>query len=160
MFPVLPATRGARPPGEQVHQLPIVFVAMIAGLALANGGALLAIARGGAEPAAAAPPAARIALIATAVTLLVLAPLLETLIRGRGIPPASPRSPAATYAAAKIAGAALREAGGLVGMILGLITGELLWPALFGGLAIASLLLAWPRADERERAARGAPEPN
>jgi hypothetical protein len=143
-----------------VRNLPIVFVAMIAGLALANGGALLAIARGLAEPAAAPAPAMRIALIAAAVALLVLAPLLETLIRGRGIPPAAPRSPAATYVAAKVASAALREAGGLVGMVLGLITGEMLWPALFGGLAITSLLLAWPRADERERAAREVPEPN
>lgn len=159
MFPVLPATKGARPPGEQVRRLPIVFIAMIAGLVLANGGALLAIARGGAEPAAAPAAALRIALIATAVTLLVLAPLLETLVRNRDIPPASPRSPAATYVSAKVAGAALREAGGLVGMVLGLITGEWLWPALFGGLAIASLLLAWPRADERERAARDVPEP-
>lgn len=159
MFPVLPATKGARPPREQVRHLPIVFVAMIAALVIANGGALLAIARGGAEPAAAAAPAVRIALIATAVTLLVLAPLLETLIRGRDIPPASRRSPAAIYVTAKIAGAALREAGGLVGMVLGLITGESLWPALFGGLAIASLLLAWPRADDRERAARDVPQP-
>jgi hypothetical protein len=140
---------------DRLKALPSVAGAMLAGVALANGVALLAIAQG----AESRPTTIvmRIAFIAGAVALLVLAPVFEALIRGRAIPPAHPRSPAEVYAIAKIAGFALREAVGLTGAVLGLFTGEPLWPALFGTLAIATLLQAWPRAEERERLARGEP---
>lgn len=159
LIPVVGPAKPGRPKADPLRKLPIVAGAMLASVALANGAALFALAGGAvAQPLQEPPLAARIALIATAVTLLVLAPAFEALIRSRAIPPASPRSPEATYVAGKVAGLALREAGGLVGMVLGLITGQWLWPALFGGLAVITLLMAWPRADELKTLARGAGE--
>ncbi len=81
-----------------------------------------------------------------AVLLLLGAHLL---VRGRvrGLTAAPPAAAAVVdaYIQANIFAFALREAVGLFGLVLTILSGRELWVVLFATLAAADMLIAWPR---------------
>lgn len=90
--------------------------------------------------------------------------LVSTRLRQRlAAPPrtvlSSPRPPSEAerlrrYARAVTVSLAMREAVGLIGLVLALLTGEARWAMVFGLASLLALLAAWPRRRELQRLTR------
>jgi F0F1-type ATP synthase membrane subunit c/vacuolar-type H+-ATPase subunit K len=100
-------------------------------------------------------------LVAVAAVLLLLAPVVERRLAAPARPAAdaAPRAvddPVERYRLAKVVGFALREAAAVVGLVVGLTTGDVRWT---WGICLGTLVLmglAWPRAADLPTSRRGA----
>jgi hypothetical protein len=93
-------------------------------------------------------------LVAAAAVMLLAAPVVERRIfaaaAGRpGLGEAEVGGdPAERYRLAKLIGFALREAAAVVGLVVGLTTGEPRWTWAISGGTLLLMALAWPRASD------------
>jgi hypothetical protein len=101
---------------------------------LASGG----LGEGGEEPIAAV-------LVVVAALFLVAAPVAERLLLARGGPRQDEAAAVQGYLVAKVVSLALREAVGLLGFVVGFLTGRLLWGLAIGAASLLAMALAWPR---------------
>lgn len=125
----------------------------------------------GFEALAALPPAMVTAIAASQLFVILAGYLISNAIRGPA--PARQRSGGidrATsddaeadmqrYARSVIVASALREVAAVVGLVLTLLSGELVWVALLGAATIVSMIVHWPRRGavqdylEQQRVAR------
>ena len=83
-------------------------------------------------------------LVVVAAVLLVAAPFVERFLLLRG----AAADPLQRYQVAKVVSLALREAVGLLGFLVGLLSGQLLWAAGLGGASLLAIALAWPRVTD------------
>lgn len=97
--------------------------------------------------AGAVPPLALWIIAGVAASLFVVAPVLERSLREapRG---ASPSEVAARYQTGTMVGFAVREAPGLMGVVVSLLVGSLVWAAGFALASVVAMTLAWPRRDD------------
>lgn len=91
--------------------------------------------------------------VAAALTLL-LAPMIGR--RAAEAPPGSTRREIARrYQAGWIVGHALREVGGVAGVVVGMLAGSVPWTLGFAGASVAAMLLEPPREEELRARLRG-----
>lgn len=105
------------------------------------------------------PGVALMAAATLAAALFIVAPVVERKLR-EAPPGASMSDVAARFQSGTIAGFALREAPGLLGLVLSLLSGTLPWALGFAGASLAAMALAWPKRGDlearlRKAAARG-----
>lgn len=125
----------------------------------------------GFEALAALPPAAVTAIAASQLLVVLAGYLISNAIRGaapasqtsRGIDRAArddAEEAMQRYTRSVVVASALREVAAVVGLVLTLLSGELLWVALLGGATIVSMIVHWPRRGavqdylEQQRVAR------
>jgi hypothetical protein len=92
------------------------------------------------------------AIILLAAVLLVAAPFVERALLSRGGGGAVQR-----YQTAKVVSLALRETVGLLGFVVGFLSGSLLWAVALAGASLLAIAIAWPR--EADLASRPADLP-
>ncbi len=92
-----------------------------------------------------------------AVSILFTASLIVKAMIGKArriMPPADRLGP---YQAAMIVGVALRESAGVIGLVLTLLTGSLLWVCLLSALAAFAILSNFPTRSALENLVQDAP---
>jgi len=97
------------------------------------------------------PPAVPWALAAAAVLLIVGGNQLPKAMLGRAAQPGNVGSPGGTQQSiqtAYIIGFALHEAAAILGLILSLVSGRLMWVLVFGGAALLAMAGAWPTREK------------
>lgn len=149
-----PGQPGTSPPpvAEAVAQAQVIAGALAAAVVVYAVVAWLVVEFFGHEVLAGGLPAPLPGVLVTvAAALLLLAPAVERRMLARSRRPASAAPPddlAERYRTAKVAGFALRELAAVVGLVVGLTTGEPRWT---WGISAGTLLLmglAWPRASD------------
>lgn len=95
------------------------------------------------------------ALVAVAAGVLLAAPVVERRIfapaRSAAGEAEGAADPAERYRLAKLVGFALREAAAVIGLVVGLTTGEPRWTWAICAGTLLLMALAWPRAADLER---------
>jgi hypothetical protein len=104
---------------------------------------------GSLQPSGIQKPVA-VAIFAVALTLLVASPAVKGAIFKRADAEGfegDPNRRFTAYQTAYIAAFATREAGGLLGFILALLTGNPWWSWGLGGAALISMITDWPKPE-------------
>jgi hypothetical protein len=125
-----------------VRRLRVIAGGVALGIVMAVGVLGLMHAAGSAEDVAvgeAMEPVLGVIILLAAV-LLVAAPFVERALLSRGT-----ADPVQRYQTAKIVSLALRETVGLLGFVVGLLSGSLLWAAALAGASLLAIAIAWPR---------------
>jgi hypothetical protein len=91
------------------------------------------------------PQAVPLAIFALALVLLVSAPSVQRAILKRYEAEGDPEALAAGYSTATLVAFALREAAGLLGFVLALLTGNPWWSWGRGGAALLAMIMDRPR---------------
>ncbi len=92
-----------------------------------------------------------------AVSTLFTASLIVKAMTGKASRIMSPADRLGPYQAAMIVGVALRESAGVMGLVLTLLTGNLLWVSLLSGLAAIAILSNFPTQSALENLVQDAP---
>ncbi len=133
---------------DHIRSLQIVCGAIALGLLLVNAVLGLLLVRGLAQVPI--PQIVSIVLFAAAVALLVAAPALKGAVYKRADAEGIHGDLGKVFAAyrkATLMAFALREAGGLIGFILSILTGNPWWSWGLGGAAVIAMLFDWPKRE-------------
>ncbi len=79
---------------------------------------------------------------------MIAAPVVERALPAAAV--ARAEDAAKAGALAKIIGFALREATALLGALITFLTGQRIFVAMLGGLALLGMLIAWPASSPRD----------
>lgn len=103
----------------------------------------------GSLPPSGFPKPVAVAIFAVALTLLAASPAVKGAVFKRAGAEGfdNPDQRFAAYQTACIAAFAMREAGGLVGFILALLTGNPWWGWGLGAAALISMIADWPKPE-------------
>jgi hypothetical protein len=146
-------------PGDVVRvthrQAVLITAALAMGVASLAGVAVALVVTGTVEPVLVTTPLLRGAVLVPAVLLLGAARALEARLREspRG---ADPAEAAGRWLSGTVVGMALREAVGLLGGVIVLVTGDVLAGLALAAGALLVMLLAAPRQSDLARRLRGA----
>jgi hypothetical protein len=136
---------------DRIRNLQIVCGAVALGLVLVNAVLGLLLARGLAPVPI--PQIVSIVLFAAGVALLVAAPAVKGAVYKRADAEGIQGDPGKVFAAyrkATLMAFALREAGGLIGFVLSILTGNPWWSWGLGGAAVIAMLFDWPKREPLE----------
>ena len=142
--------------GQRLKTLQIIVMAAVMSLVTYVGISIMLIRQGAIEPVS-MPPIVLPILCAYSLSTLLTAPLIGKAMTGKArriMPPTDRLGP---YQAAMIVGVALRESTGVIGLVLTLLTGNLLWVSLLSGLAAIAILTDFPTRSALENFVRDAP---
>lgn len=132
---------------ERFRQLYIVCGALMASVVLVNLTLLVLLKSEGLQPSP-PPDPVPLVLFAVGLTLLVAAPAVKGAVFKRADAEGFGGDPGrrfAAYRTATIVAFALREAGGLIGFVLSMMTANPWWSWGLGGAAIIAMLVDWPK---------------
>jgi hypothetical protein len=132
---------------DRIRNLQIVCGAVALGLVLVN--LALFIVRGKLQPAP-IPGIVPIVLFLVGVAILVAAPAVKGAVYKRADAEGIQGDLGKVFAAyrkATLIAFALREAGGLIGFILSILTGNPWWSWGLGGAAVIAMLFDWPKRE-------------
>lgn len=80
------------------------------------------------------------------VVVLLATPVSRALLaRAEAVRPRDPARLLDTFQRSTLVGYVLRETGAVVGVVVTLLTGNVLWVLLTSGVALVTMALAWPR---------------
>jgi hypothetical protein len=134
---------------DRFRQLHILCGAILAGLVLVNAILMFLLASGAIKPEP-LPQAVLLILFALALALLVASPAVKGAVFKRigaeGFSGDQDKNFAA-YQTSNIIAFALREAGGLIGFILSLLTANPWWSWGLGGAAVIAMIFDWPKRE-------------
>jgi hypothetical protein len=130
---------------DRYRRLVIVCGAIAMGLLMVN--VVLAVLQvtGSLPPKTSLPQAVPLAIFTFALLLLVSAPSVQRAILKRYEAEGDSEALAAGYSTATLVAFALREAAGLLGFILALLTGNPWWSWGLGGAALLAMIMDRPR---------------
>lgn len=134
---------------DRFRQLHTICGAILSGLILVNAVLLVLLQSGSIQPAP-LPQTVPMILFAIALALLVASPAVKGAVfkrigaEGFG---ADPGKIFAAYQTANIVAFALREAGGLIGFILSMLTANPWWSWGLGGAAVIAMIFDWPKRE-------------
>lgn len=133
---------------DRFRRLHVLCAAFLAGVVLANVLLTVLLKRGTLAPAA-IPKNLSILLFASGLTLLVVAPAVKGAVFKRiGAEGFDSGMIFSAYQAANLAAFALREAAGLIGLVLALLTAEPWWSWGLGAGAVIAMAFDWPRREQ------------
>ena len=130
---------------NRYRQLVIICSAIAMSLVMVNVVLTVLLASGSPPPKTSLPQAASLGLFALSLVLLVSAPAVQRAVLKRYEAEGDPGALAAGYWTAVLAAFALREAAGLLGFILALLTGNPWWSWGLGGAALIAMVMDRPR---------------
>jgi hypothetical protein len=134
---------------DRFRQLHVLCGAILAALVLVNA-VLIVLLRSGSVTPAPLPQAVPMILFAIALALLVASPAVKGAVfkrigaEGFG---ADQEKIFSAYQTSNIIAFALREAGGLIGFILSLLTANYWWSWGLGGAAVIAMIFDWPKRE-------------
>ena len=134
---------------DRFRQLHILCGAILSGLVLVNA-VLIVLFKSGSIVPAPLPQTITIILFAIGLALLVASPAVKGAIfkrigaEGFG---GDTEKIFAAYQTSNIIAFALREAGGLIGFILALLTANVWWSWGLGGAAMIAMIFDWPKRE-------------
>jgi F0F1-type ATP synthase membrane subunit c/vacuolar-type H+-ATPase subunit K len=134
---------------DRFRRLHILCGAILAGLVLLNVVLIVLVQSGSVRPAP-LPQAVLLILFAIALALLVASPAVKGAVfkrigaEGFG---ADQDKIFSAYQTSNIIAFALREAGGLIGFILALLTASYWWSWGLGGAAVIAMIFDWPKRE-------------
>jgi hypothetical protein len=131
---------------DRIRNLQIVCGAVVLGLLLVNAVLGLLLARG----VTPVPRTVSIVLFAAALAILVAAPAVKGAVYKRADAEGIQGDLGKVFAAyrkATLMAFALREAAGLIGFVLSILTGNPWWSWGLGGAAVIAMLLDWPKRE-------------
>jgi len=135
---------------DRFRQLHILCGAILAGLVLVNA-VLIVLLKSGSIVPAPLPPTIPIILFMIGLALLVASPPVKGAVFKRigaeGFGGDTDKIFAA-YQTSNIIAFALREAGGLIGFILSLLTANVWWSWGLGGAAVIAMIFDWPKREQ------------
>lgn len=147
------------PPAETVAQAQVIAGALAAAVVVYAVVASLVVRFLGGEVLAGGLPAPWPGvLVAVAAAVLLLAPVAERRIFAparAAVGEAGGGDAAERYRLAKLVGFALREAAAVIGLVVGLTTGEPRWTWAISAGTLLLMALAWPRAADLPPATGG-----
>lgn len=133
--------------GQHIRQLGIICVAIVSGVAIFGGVVWVLLTGGGYTPSDGIPDYLGLILNLTGLAFLAKAQLLP-----RFRPPPPPSAPEADRIAwhrlTTILAFALREGAAFLGLVGALLTGRMAGGFAVAGLAILSMIFAWPRPEQ------------
>jgi hypothetical protein len=134
---------------DRFRQLHILCGAILAGLLLINGVLTILLTTGALKPAP-LPQPALLVLFGVGLALLVASPAVKGAVFKRigaeGFGADTDRIFAA-YQTSTIIAFALREAGGLIGFMLSILTANPWWSWGLGGAAVIAMIFDWPKRE-------------
>lgn len=134
---------------DRFRQLHILCGAILLGLVLVNAVLIFLLKAGSIGPAP-LPPTIPIILFAIALALLVASPAVKGAVFKRigaeGFGGDTDKIFAA-YQTSNVIAFALREAGGLIGFVLSLLTANYWWSWGLGGAAVIAMIFDWPKRE-------------
>ena len=134
---------------DRFRQLHILCGAILSGLVLVNAVLIFLLKSGSIVPAP-LPQAIILILFAIALALLVASPAVKSAVfkrigaEGFG---ADKDKIFAAYQTSNVIAFALREAGGLIGFVLSLLTANVWWSWGLGGAAVIAMIFDWPKRE-------------
>ncbi len=144
-----------RNPSEAVkhhlRRLGVICFAIMAGVVIFGGVVWYLLNSGGFSPPEGLP-----SYLATVFNLVALVAIVKAFLLPRFFqpPPSAPQAPEEAWLAwhkrTTIVGFALREGAGLIALVGVLLTGQQGVGFAMAGLAVLSMILAWPRAEQLE----------
>lgn len=132
---------------DRFRNLTIICAALAMGVVMVNV-ALIILQASRSLPPPELPEPAGIAIFAVAVTLLAASPAVKGAVFKRADAEGFDGDAGRRFAAfqsAYIVAFAMREAAGLLGFILALLTGNLWWSWGLGGAALIAMAMDWPK---------------
>jgi hypothetical protein len=130
---------------NRYRQLVIVCSAIGMSLVMVNVVLTVLLITGSFPPKASLPQAVSVGMFCLALALLVFAPAVQRAILKRYEAEGDVEALAAGYTTAVIVAFALREAAGLLGFVLALLTGNPWWSWGLGGAALLAMVMDRPR---------------
>jgi hypothetical protein len=130
---------------NRYRQLVTVCSAIAMSLVMVNVILTILLASGSLPPKTSLPQAASVGMFCLALALLVFAPAVQRAILKRYEAEGDAEALAAGYTTAVIVAFALREAAGLLGFILALLTENPWWSWGLGGAALLAMVMDRPR---------------
>ena len=125
----------------------VLALSMMAGVVIFGGFVLLLLASPDYEPPRSdLPPALRNGLIALSILLLVLAPVVTAKLAAKA--GSDPEEAFRNHQQRVIFGFGLREAAGVLGLVVALLTGMATWGFAIAGAALFTMGMAWPRQND------------
>jgi F0F1-type ATP synthase membrane subunit c/vacuolar-type H+-ATPase subunit K len=134
----------------------IIVGAIMMSMAVYVGMAFMLIRQQAIEPMP-VPPLLPPILAAVAVSTLAGAGFIVKGMTQKAGTMATPAERIQRYQGAMIVGAALRESVGVIGLVLSLLTGSLIWVGLLSGLAVFAILTNFPSRSALEKLVLDAP---
>lgn len=131
-------------------QLRIVCLALVLSVVMINVTLLVLSATGGLPEPSLQPPLPYV-LFAVALVLLVSSPAVKGAVFKRADAEGfegDPMKRLAAFRTATIVANALREAAGIIGFLLALLSGNLWWSWGLGAAAVIAMLVDWPKAEQ------------
>lgn len=132
---------------DRFRNLTILCIALAMSVVLVNLVLIVLLSLGSVSSSELPKPVA-VTVFAVALTLLAASPAVKGAVFKRADAEGFDGDPDRRFTAfqtAYIAAFAMREAGGLLGFILALLTGNLWWSWGLGGAALISMIVDWPK---------------
>lgn len=130
---------------NRYRQLVIICSAIAMSLVMVNVVLTILLVSGSLPPNTSLPQALSVGMFCLALALLVFAPAVQRAIRKRYEAEGDAAALAAGYTTTVIVAFALREAAGLLGFTLALLTGNPWWSWGLGGAALLAMVMDRPR---------------
>jgi hypothetical protein len=130
---------------NRYRQLVIVCSAIALSLVMVNVVLTILQVTGALPPKTSLPQTVPLALFTLALALLVFAPAIQRAVLKRYEAEGDPGALAIGYTTSTLVAFALREAAGLLGFILALLTGNPWWSWGLGGAALIAMVMDRPR---------------
>ena len=130
---------------NRYRQLVIVCSAMALSLVVVNVALTILLVSGSLPPKTSLPQAVPLGMFALSLMILVATPSIQRAILKRYEAEGDAGALAAGYTTAVIVAFALREAAGLLGFMLALLTGNPWWSWGLGGAALIAMIMDRPR---------------
>jgi hypothetical protein len=132
---------------DRFRNLNIICIALAMSVVLVNLVLIFLLSSGSIPPSELTKPVA-VVVFAVALVFLAASPAVKGAVFKRADAEGFDGDPDRRFAAfqtAYIAAFAMREAGGLLGFVLGLMTGNPWWSWGLGGAALISMIIDWPK---------------
>jgi hypothetical protein len=130
---------------DRYRRLVIVCGAIATSLVMVNVVLTILLVSGSLPPKSSLPQTVPLGIFALSVAILMAAPAVQRAILKRYEAEGGPGALATGYSTATIVAFALREAAGLLGFMLALLTGNPWWSWGLGGAALLAMIMDRPR---------------
>lgn len=134
----------------RLNQLRIICLALVMSVVMINVVLLVLKASGDFPPPSIQPPVPLV-LFTVALVLLVSSPAVKGAVFKRADAEGfggDPLKRLAAFQTATIVANAMREAAGIIGFLLALMSGNLWWSWGLGAAAVIAILMDWPKAEQ------------
>jgi len=144
---------------QRLRVLNVICAALVFSVMVYVAIAWFLVQRGSVQPSEGLPQVFPVILVLVALSVVMAAPVVSTMILKQGVAAAGEDAGRRlnSHQTSLIVGFALREVAAVMGLVLTLLSGRLIWVVALAAVAVAAMLLAWPKREKMLELARGGP---